>query len=159
MANDGGLIATLEQWFADQLAALTSSGELVFKKADVWKHQVAATSGGLEAFDEYSPFAFVSYQSDDSVREGGNDLRQILEFAIIIGVTHKHSGVARTGSSNKLGTSKIRDLVIALFDHQHPGDGFACDDIYYTGSIEAIDSPKRHAIEMRFETSKITPPA
>ena len=155
MANDGGLIATLEQWFADQLAALTSGGELVFDTADVWKHQVGATAGGLEAFDRYAPFAFVSYQADDSVREGGNELRQVLEFAILIGVKHKYDGLARIGSSNKLGTSKIRDLVIALFDHQHPGEGFECDDIYYTGSIEALDAPKIHAIEMRFETSKM----
>ena len=68
MANDGGLMAALEQWMADQLAALTSSGELVFKTAEVWKHQIGPTKAGMEAFARYDPFAFVSYMSTDSAR-------------------------------------------------------------------------------------------
>lgn len=156
MPNDGGLIAILEQWFADQLAALELEGEAVFKTADVWHHQVAATSGGMEAFERYSPFAFVGYKSADAAREGDYDLRQVLEFAILIGVKSKEPGVARFGDANHLGTSKLRDLVIALFDRKHPGEGFGCDDIYYTGDMEVFDAPDRHAIEMTFETSFLT---
>jgi len=156
MANDGGLIATLEQWFASALAALTSGGEQVFKTADIWRHQIAATSAGLEAIDRYAPFAFVSYQADDAAREGGYDLRQVVEFVILIGVAAKEAGVARFGDANSLGVSKIRDLVIALFDRQHPGGSFKCDEIYYTGSVEVLDTPARYVIQMSFETSFLT---
>jgi len=156
MANDGGLMAVLEQWMADILAAMTSGGKAVFKTADVWRHQVGATSGGIEAFDRYEPFAFVSYQSADAAREGDYDLRQVLEFAVLIGVVSKSPGDARTGSSGNLGTSKIRDLVIAAFDKQRPDDeSIECDEFYYTGELEIFDSPKRHAIQMNFEVSQV----
>jgi len=151
MANDGGLVAKLEQWFADTLAALT-----VFRTADIWRHQISATKSGMEAFPRYEPFAFVSYQSVDAAREGGYQLRQVLEFAILIGVESKTDGVARFGDSNNLGTSKLRDLVIAAFDKKHPGSGLKCDEIYYTGDIEVFDSPKRHMLQMTFETSFLT---
>lgn len=157
MANDSGLMAKLEQWFVDTLAALTDdNGKPVFKTAKVWKHQISATEGGMKAFKRYEPFAFVSYQSADAAREGGYDLRQILEFAVLIGVESKADGVARFGDANNLGTSKIRDLVIAALDRKHPGGTLNCDEIYYTGEIEIFDSPKRHAIQMNFEVSQLT---
>ena len=156
MANDGGLIAKLEQWLADTLAALTNNDKKVFNTAEVWKHQIAATKSGMEAFPRYEPFAFVSYQSDDAAREGDYDLRQVIEFAILIGVESKSDGVARFGDADHLGTSKIRDLVIAALDRKHPGDDLTCDEFYYTGGIEVFDSPKRHAIQMNFETSQLT---
>ncbi len=155
MANDGGIIATLEQWFADQLAALQNNSKNVFETAEVWKHQVSASAGGVEAFARHAPFAFTSYQSDRSAREGDRDLREILEIAVFIGVVSKHKGVARVGNSNNLGTSKIRDFVITLFDKQHPGEAFDCDEIYYMGSVEVVDSTKTHAIQMTFETSRM----
>lgn len=156
MANDGGMMAKIEQWMADTLAALQSGGADVFNTAEVWKHQVGAGKGGMEAFIRYSPFAFVSYSDTDTAREGDNDLRQVLEFRILIGVTSRSAGRARFGDSGKLGTSKIRDLVIAVFDKVHPGGGLTCDEFYYTGDIEVLDAPKKHAIEMKFETSYMT---
>lgn len=156
MPNDSGLMAKIEQWMADQLAALTDSGKAVFNTADIWKHQVAAGQAGMEAFARYQPFAFVSYQSADGAREGDYALRQVLEFAVLIGVESKSEGVARFGDGSHLGTSKIRDLVINLFDRTHPAGGLTCDEFYYTGEIEIFDSPKRHAIQMNFETSQIT---
>ena len=74
----------------------------------------------------------------------------------MIGVESKADGVARFGDANHLGTSKIRDLVITLFDRVHPGGTFNCDDFYYTGDVEVVDAPKRHAIQMTFETSQLT---
>ena len=156
MANDGGLMAALEQWMADQLAALQFEGKLVLKTTEVWKHQIGPTKAGMEAFGRYEPFAFVSYQSTDAAREGDYDLRQVLEFAILIGVESREDGVARFGDATHLGTSKIRDLVISLFDRTHPGGTFSCDDFYYTGDVEVVDAPKRHAIQMTFETSQLT---
>ena len=156
MSNDGGLMAALEQWMADQLAALNFEGELVFKTAKPWKHQIGPTKAGMEAFGRYEPFAFVAYQSTDSAREGDYDLRQVLEFAVLIGVESKADGIARFGDANHLGTSKIRDLVISLFDRTHPGGTFNCDDFYYTGDVEVVDAPKGHAIQMTFETSQLT---
>jgi len=154
MANDGGMIALLEQWLADTLKALTSGGKAIFNTADVWRHQIGATAGGMEAFSRFEPFAFVSYQATDAAREGDYDLRQVIEFAILIGVESPKAGDARIGeSSAKLGVSKIRDLVIAAFDRQHPAGGLKCDEIYYTGDFEVLDSPKRYMIQMNFETS------
>jgi hypothetical protein len=156
MSNDGGLISQLEQWFADELAALESGGEKVFRTADIWKYQIAAVKGGLESFERYAPFAFVSYLSADGAREGDYDLRQVLEFAIVLGVQSKAEGVARFGDANNLGIGKIRDLVINLFDKQHPGGELKCDEIYYTGEIPLADAPKVFAVQMHFETSFLT---
>jgi hypothetical protein len=161
MANDGGLVAKLEQWLADTLAALTYGDDdaLVFKTADVWKHQVAATEGGVEAGDRFAPFAFASYQSGNSAREGDNDLRQIPTFAILIGVTSKENGVARFGDATHLGISKIRDLIINALDKKRPdGTDITCDEFYYMEEIEILDQPKRHWIQMNFEVSQITVP-
>ena len=156
MSNDNGLISRLEQWFADELAALTIETVKVFRTADVWKFQIAAVKGGLEAFERYAPFAFVSFLSADGAREGDYDLRQVLEFAIVIGVASNVDGAARFGDAMHLGIGKIRDLVIALFDKQHPGGSLTCDEIYYTGEIILVDAPKVFAIQMHFETSFLT---
>jgi len=158
MNNDGGLISQLEQWFADELAALEIETIKVFRTADIWKYQVAAIKGGLESFERYAPFAFVSYLSADGAREGDYDLRQVLEFAIVVGVTSKAEGVARFGDDTHLGIGKIRDLVIALFDKKHPGGELKCDEIYYTGEIILADAPKVFAIQIHFETSFLTVP-
>ena len=157
MANDGGLVAKLEQWMADTLKALTDGGAKVFRTADIWKHQVGAMEGGMEAFARYQPFAFVSYQSADAAREGDYDLRQVLEFAVLVGVESKSPGVARFGDADRLGTSKIRDLVIAAFDRKRPDDvDITCDEFYYTGEIEVLDSQRHHAIQMNWEVSQLT---
>jgi len=158
MANDGGLIATLEQWFADQAAALVYGGAAVFKTADIWRHQVDPIEGGAEKFDGVEPFFFVSYIDDESAREGDNDLRQVLTFAILVGCAAKAPGAARFGDAAHLGTSKIRDLLIALFDRNHPGGSFACDEIYYAGATTVVADARRHAIQMKFETSFLTTP-
>jgi len=156
MSNDGGLISQLEQWFADTLIPLESEGKKIFRTADVWKYQVAPVKGGMESFERYAPFAFVSFLSADGAREGDYDLRQVLEFTIVLGVTSKAEGVARFGDESHLGIGKIRDLVIALFDHQHPGGDLKCDEIYYTGEIILADAPKVFAVQMHFETSFLT---
>jgi hypothetical protein len=157
--NDGGLIARLEQWLADTLKALTYGDDEkpVFATADIWKHQVGAANGGGEKFTNYAPFAFVGYQSGEAAREGGYDLRQVLEFAIFVGVESTTDGVARTGDATHLGISKIRDLVIEAFESQHPGSGFDCDEFYYTGEVPVFNMARRHAIEMYFTCSRMTP--
>jgi len=157
MANDGGIIAKLEQWLADNLAAITYDEKPVFKTSAVWRHQVAATSSGMEAFERYEPFAFVAYTGADAAREGDYDLRQVLSFSVLIGVESKHAGVARTGDDNNPGISRIRDMVIAAVDRQRPDDEtVTCDEFYYVGETEVLDSPRRHAIEMRFEVGQLT---
>ena len=158
MANDGGMIAVIEQWLVDTLAALTSGGENVFKTAEAWRHQISGTKGGLEAFSRYAPFAFISYQDCSGAREGEHDLRQVLAFAILIGVESKTTGDARTGNAQKLGTSRIRDLVIAALDHQRPAGefAFAIDDFLYISDVEVIDTEKQHAIQIIVECSYMT---
>jgi len=150
MANDGGMVAKLEQRIADILAALTVDDVLVFKKALVWKWQLSPDAGGIEKFSELSPFAFVGFLSAEAVREGGYDLKQQLEFGIMVGIESKGDGIARTGDATHLGISKIRELVIAALDRQHPGSGFNCDDFSYEGETVWVDFPKRFAIQMNF---------
>jgi hypothetical protein len=156
MSNDGGLISQLEQWFADTLAALEIETIKVFRTADIWRFQVSPDKAGLESYERYAPFAFVGYLSTDTAREGGYDLRQVLEFAIVLGVTSKAEGVARFGDESHLGIGKIRDLVINLFDKKHPGGELKCDEIYYTGEIIYAATPKVFAVQMHFETSFMT---
>ena len=156
MAHDGGLIANIEAWFVTQLAALTNGGVAVFKTVDMWRYQVSATKGGLEAFTQYAPFAFVKFQPAKPGYEGDHDLRQVIRIAIGIGIESKVTGDARIGNTNQLGYSKIRDLVIELFNEKHPGESFTCDDFYYTGEAEAADMPKRYAAEIYFETNYVT---
>ena len=151
MANDGGMLARLEQRVADILAALQNGGKDVFKTADVWKHQIAVGQSGVESFDRYEPFAFCAYARARADRQGGRDLRQVFEFVLLIGVGSKNPGVCRMGDANNLGTSKIRELVIKALDGEHPGDGFSCDEFKYNGEIEFIDLPKKHGIAMHFE--------
>ena len=156
MANDDGMISKIEGYFVTLLRALEHESKKVFrddeKSVDHWKHQLAATSGGLEAFERYAPFAFVSYMETDSAREGGNDLRQVPILAVLIGVTNKEPGVARLGDENTLGASKIRDLVIDLLDTNQPA-AIACDEIYYAGDIITVETEKHFAIQLKFELS------
>jgi len=140
---------------ADTLKALTNSGVLVFKEADIWKHQIAASSGGIEAIDRYAPFAFVAYNGAESAREGDYELRQEIRLSVLIGQVSKADGVCRFGSDIALGTLKIRDLVIAAFDRNHPGAGFNCDDFIYDGEFEIVDSPLRHVIQMNFTINQL----
>ncbi len=151
MANDGGMLARLEQWIADTLAALQSGGSDVFKTADVWKHQIAVGQSGVESFDAYEPFAFAAYARVDADRQGDHDLRQTWVFALLIGVSSKEPAVCRIGDANHLGTSKIRELVIKALDGVHPGAGFNCDQFRYVGEIEFVDMEKKHGIAMQFE--------
>jgi len=156
MANDGGITALTEQFIVDTLKILKHNNVNVFKTVDVWRWQIGADEGGLQAFQKYAPFAFVAYEPPSSGREGGYSLKQILRFAVSIGVESKSPGVARTGDANHLGTSKIRDLVIAALDGSHPGSNVACDPLYYQNEVELVNSANRHAIDMYFEANMIT---
>lgn len=151
-----GVVMAIEQFIVDTLKALKYNGADVFKTVDSWKWQIGADAGGLQAFGAYSPFAFVAYESPSSGREGGYALKQVLKFAVTIGVESKAAGVARCGDANHLGTSKIRDLIIAALDGSHPGAGVACDPLYYKYEAEPVDSATRHAIDMFFEANMVT---
>ncbi len=156
IGTDLGEVARIEQWIVDTLAALTDdNNKAIFKTVEIWKHQVAATKAGFEAFGRHAPFAFPSYDYTDGAREGDYDLRQAFVFSIMIGNTSKADGIARTGNANKIGTLKMRDLVIAALDHKHPGAGFDCDDLHYLRDIEIVDMPKTHALQMQFRCNLI----
>ena len=153
--HDGGIIGLYEQWFADQLAALQHETKTVFKKAEKWRHQVGPTKAGIEAWGRHSPFAFVSYHPDYPGREA-DDLRQSLQFVVFIGRTSKKDGQARYGSATLLGISKIRDLVIDLFDDVHPGDGFTCDHFHYNGEEEVLEAPRKYGLVLFFKANYMT---
>ena len=157
MSNDGGNIALIEAAFVTQLAALELDSVKVFRTAEHWRHQTAAGNGGIEAFDKYAPFAFVKHQPRSPSRVGGYDLNAKVRIAIAIGVKATRPGDARIGTAAKLGASKIFDLVLALFEDFHPGDGFTCDDFAYVGDAEIIDDPQRYGIELYFEADYIRP--
>lgn len=164
MANDGGLIASIEAWFVTTLAALEYEDTLVFPPgldgvlhADHWRHQVGAISGGLDAFSRYAPFAFVTYRESDSAREGDHDLREVPTIHVLVGAYNDSPGVARIGDDTHLGVSKLRDLVLAAFESKTPGGDLGCDECYYIGDRVVVDAEKKFAIEMVFEISKMTP--
>lgn len=154
MANDGGTVVLIEQFIVDTLKPLKYSGTAVFKVVDIFKHQCGAADGGLESFSKYAPFAFAAYEPPSGEREGGA-LKQVLRFAVSIGVESKVAGIARCGDANHLGTSKIRDLVIDALDGLQP-DGVACDPLYYQNEVELVNSATRHAIDMFFQANMIT---
>jgi len=149
MAKAKGMTAKLEDWIVSILAALVDDDDKpVFKTAEPWEHQLES---GVESFKQFEPFAFVSYWPADAAREGDYDLREVLRFSVLIGIESKSKGTARRGDDNNLGASKIRDLVIAALDGKHPGDGFDCDSLYFTGETELVDSLKRYATELHFQ--------
>lgn len=148
MNKEKGMTAKIEDWLAEVLAALTDGdGAAVFKTAEPWTHQLAS---GAESFQQFEPFAFISFWPADAAREGDYDLNDKLRFSILIGLESKVSGIARRGDDNHLGASRIRDLVVAAVEGTHPGDGFACDDFYFSGETELVDSAKRYATELHF---------
>lgn len=151
MAKAKGMTARLEDWIVGILVALTDAdGDLVFKTAEPWEHQLES---GSESFARFEPFAFVSHWPADPAREGGYDLRQVLRFSVLIGIESKTKGAARRGDDNNLGASMIRDLVIAALDGQHPGGSFNCDELFYGGETELVDSAKRYATELHFQSN------
>lgn len=139
----------------DTLKTIKINGADVFKTVDVWKHQIGAGAGGMDAFDGLAPFAFPAYEPPSGEREGGS-LKQVLRFSVSIGAASKQAGVCRCGDAQHLGTSKLRDLVIAALDNSHPGSSVACDQIYYQNEVELVNSPNRHAIDMYFQANMIT---
>ena len=158
--RDGSETSIIEQWIADTLAALTNSGSSlagnkVFKTAELWTGQVSADQSGAEAFIRYAPFAFVAYVPQYAFREGGDDLRQPLEFAVAIGVVSTSPGVARFGDPTHLGTNKIEQLVIAAIDHERPSDATVkCDDLKFQGTTLVIDRPKVRQIQINFTADR-----
>ncbi len=152
MSNDSGLIAKLEQWMVDTIAATG-----LFKTSDLWKHQIGLDGSGTESFKRYEPFAFVAYVKTYTAREGGHDLRQCLEFGVVIGVESKVAGVARFGDANNKGISALRDSLISTFDRTRPSDEtITCDPFYFTLDFLVVDTPRQCALEMRFECSQMT---
>ncbi|HBR19595.1 MAG TPA: hypothetical protein DD726_05200 [Phycisphaerales bacterium] len=157
MANDGGIIATIEQAMADVLKVIQHNAVDVFETAEPWNYQIDVSEGGLEAFGKYSAFSFPRYMPPTSAgREGDGDLKQVLRFGILIGKESKVKGVARTGNAGQIGISKIRDLVIAALDNWHPGEGFLCDPFHYITDELEVDTPTRYALIMYFEANMIT---
>lgn len=156
--SDGGSTARIEQAIADKLNTITNNGKKVFKTADIWKYQITVNNaGGVEGFGQYAPFAFAAFKPPtDFSREGDGDLNQKLRFGVFIGQTSKEPGIARIGDDNHIGISLMRDLVLAAFDNQHPGDGFDCNDFKYDGEAEEVDEPHNYGLSVFFITDRIT---
>jgi hypothetical protein len=145
---DAPAIVNVENYAVAALAALG-----LFKTVAVWKHQISADKGGVEAFDKYAPFAFVGEQPVSPEREGGYDCNRKIRLIILIGQKSLTDGTARIGGDTVVGTIELRDAVIAALDGANPGAG--CDDLYYVGCTEVVDGPRRHAVEMTFEAQWI----
>jgi hypothetical protein len=153
--HDGGLMASLAQWIVNALAALQYEGVSVFNSAELWRHQILPTAGDAD-IEALKCFAFVNYMDDDTAREGDKDLREIPTFDILVGVSSKVAGVCKWGDATHLGTSRIRDLIIDLFDKKRPDDEtVVCDEFYYAGSVTVLDRPRSHVIQMSFEVSQM----
>jgi hypothetical protein len=125
----------------------------VFKTAARWLHQLSATEGGLTNLDKHGPCAFVGEQPSMNIeREGGFTLdRKITLVVILAQKSMTNGGEARTGDATTVGTQELRTLVIAALDRWHPGAGFDCDEFFYKGAEEIIDTPKQHGVKLVFE--------
>lgn len=156
MANDGGKVAVIEQAMVDAAAVLQNNGKQLFKTCDIWKHQISADAGGMEAFERYAPFFFAKYEPPAGAREGDYDLNQKLRFVVAIGFKSKQKGVARVGNSNNTGASKARDIIISTFDDWHPGGDVGCDQLYYFDEFELVDAPKHYALQINFVANLLT---
>jgi len=154
--TDGGMIARLEQWAADVLAAIERDGKPAFRTAAPWRYQVGAAGSGVESFDRYAPFAFAKVEAIEPTREGDYDLNHRLRLVIAVGMVSKSDGDARLGTAAAAGVSEMIDRVVAAFDGTHPGDGFGCDDFYCVGLYDIVEHPKRYAAELHFEADWIT---
>lgn len=152
MSNDGGMISKVEDWLAATLKALTLDGDKVFKTAEFWAHQVSLSGSGVESAERYAPFAFPAYAGVGHRNEGG-DLMQAFRMSVLIGQVSEKAGQARRGSSSALGTSKLRELVIAAIHNAHPADGLTCDYFRCIDEVEIVDLPKVHIIEIVFESN------
>ena len=148
MSIEKGMTAKVEDWMAGLLKALTYNDTLVFKTAEPWNYQLESLS---ESIGRYEPFVFVGFSPSSPQREGDYELCQNLRFELIFGVASKEKGVARRGDASHLGASKIRDLIITAINGKHPGDGFDCDNFYFSGDIEYFESPKQYAAGLQFE--------
>jgi len=155
MANDGGLMALIEQAIADKLDALVFEEKKVFKKAEAWDYQIDATKGGIERIVSHTPFAFVEFMPPTGKREGDYDLREVFIFAVLIGTASKETGVARKGDDDHLGISKIYDLVIETLDRVHPGDGIACEDIHFIDSEPFVETQRAYGLQLYFQCNVI----
>ena len=161
MSVDAGLMSKLEAAIVELLSAVQYNGADAFKTVDYWRHQVAAAAGGAEAFAGFAPFAFIGWARCTAKREGDYDLNQTPEIYIMLGQTSRADGGARIGETEgdnvRPGISVLRDLVIAALDSKYPaGQGLASDDIYYEGDETMVDTPRAHAITMRFSVNNIT---
>ena len=153
MAIDNGVAAQLEKYIVDTLKALEVDSEKLFKTVDHFAAQLS--DGGNEAFEALAPFAFVTWQPPSGEREGDYSLRTVYRIVVVIAQHNRKPGVARIGDGKNLGLSAIHEHVIAAIDRKHPGDGLACDDLYYKGSYTILMDKTKNAIQMAFEANCI----
>jgi hypothetical protein len=156
MSVDTGMMARIEQWFVQQLLTLQYNNEQFLKEVDHWRHQIGLDKSGIESFDSLAPFAFVKWEPSMPGREGDYDLNRKIYIAVAIGQTSKAAGNARIGTATKPGISWMHTNIINLFEGQHPGDGFTCDDFYYYDEAENVDHPKRCGITLYFVANYLT---
>lgn len=149
MAKTKGMTALIEDWLVTTLTALTDNESVeVFRTVKPYYGQL--NEKGLEGFLGKSPFAYISYFPANPEYEGDGDLNDKLRFSILIGIESKEDGIAKRGDDTHLGASRIRDLIIAAIDKQHPGAGFECDELRFNGETEWADTPKKYATELFF---------
>jgi len=160
MADDNGIVADIEAAIVAVLAAITLSGETVFRLAD---HAHFQLTGG-DCFRRYAPFALVLYDSCSRIDwEGNGELHNQYVFDIIIGteITKAKMGDARIGqgtdaAKRQLGISRMRDLVItALQDTQLTTTTGDIEQPQYLGDRLRFSHPYQAAIIMQFQIDRI----
>ena len=162
MADDNGLIADIEAQIAAKLAAITLSGDTVFRTADIWRGQLISP----DSFRRYAPFAFVEYAGTAKTDvPSGAALTQVMRFSVRVGtqVSKKAEG-ARVGigtdaANRELGVSRLRDLVITALQYQRPTTTDSLTEYFEFISDEVVwDQPLHNsfAILMSFQIDRTT---
>lgn len=150
--TDTGQMAQLANRIVAILGALEKDVDTpVFKTVALWRHQISFDKAGPKNFPAYAPFAFVGYMRCNGSREGGYDLKQDFELVVLIGESSHVPGLACWGDATHLGTSRLRELVIAAVDQVHPGSGFESDGMEYLDEEEWVDNLTDHGIRQYYK--------
>ncbi len=153
MSHDNGYISKLEAAIVAVLDELTWNDLKMFRNCDHWQYQIAASKGGIQAFENLAPFCFVAYEPfANSTREGDSDLNDKLGFVIAIG---QKGPDARIGSEIKPGSLTLRAAVIATLDQWHPGAGFTCDELEYFDDYINVDAEHGYGMIIRFTANQL----
>jgi len=117
MSVDTGLISDIEAAMVAKIKLIVDSQEVPQQRFTLVDH-LGSQIKGPNDMPNNTPWALVRYARCVGTKREAGELRQTLEFILSIGkwVPTVNGYEARVGSSETIGVSLLRDLVIAALD-------------------------------------------